>query len=170
MGSASSLRTGSGWGTGRLCQETWTYDTGLEHCTCWIQERGPEFFCLAGWVVVRTWQLVKGHTVWALLVTILTYKEVTMLEKGKTIIFSPQGKLKKGYLLLYLHWCYSRSMVTVWPFMWIYNAKVKAKVFIGCFSFHVTKKEYYMSRGFFIWQETLFKQGLNTRLMQQECE
>ena len=31
---------------------------------------------------------------WVLLVTVLTYKEVTMLEKGKTIIFPP-GKTKK---------------------------------------------------------------------------
>lgn len=31
---------------------------------------------------------------WVLLVTILTYKEVTMLEKGKTITFPP-GKTKK---------------------------------------------------------------------------
>lgn len=32
---------------------------------------------------------------WILLVTILTYKEVTMLEKGETITFSP-WKSKKG--------------------------------------------------------------------------
>lgn len=68
--------------------------------------------------------------------------------------------------------------------MYIYNAEVKAKLFkvfrkrirllqANFTNFYITQKEYYMSRGFFfsfLWQETLFKQELNTRLMQQEWE
>lgn len=105
MGPISSRRTGSGerWKTlfrksGPTTQESSTNVLILlkigfrKMSTCWIQDSGPEFFCFAGWVTVRTCQLVKGHTVWILLVTILTYKEVTMLEKGKTIIFSPREK------------------------------------------------------------------------------
>lgn len=81
----------------------WTYHTNVlillkirfrEMSTCWIQNGGPEFLCFASWVIFRTWQLVKGHTVWILLVTILTYKEVTVLERRETITFS-HGKVTK---------------------------------------------------------------------------
>lgn len=81
-----------------------------------------------------------------------------MLGKGETITFSP-GKSNKGYLLLHLYWCYIRS-IRVWPFMYIYNAEVKAKLFkvfrkrirllqANFTNFYITQKEYYMSRGFF---------------------
>lgn len=67
-----------------------------ERSTCWIQNGGPKFLCFMNWVIFRTWEFVEGHTVWILLVAILTYEEVTMLEKRETITaFHKRGK--EGY-------------------------------------------------------------------------
>lgn len=47
---------------------------------------------------------------WILLVTILTYKEVTMLEKGETITFSPWKSKKGAISALVLEQEYGKSL------------------------------------------------------------
>lgn len=48
------------------------------------------------WVIVRTWEFVEGHAVWTLLVAVLTYEEVTVLEKRRTTM-AFHRKVREGF-------------------------------------------------------------------------